>query len=87
MEAEPKDNFVVIILNIVGFIFILLAIISFASTSIGGYTGILGVLIFGGTSIPFFFFAQVLDNLIIQTFFLRKIYKDTQKEELNDKTE
>lgn len=81
MENEPKDNFIVIILNIVGVLLLIIAVISFASTSIGGLGGVLGAIIFGSASIPFFFFAQVLDNLIIQTFYLRNIYNTTKKEE------
>ena len=81
MESEPKDNFVVIVLNIVGFLFLIIAAVSFFSTGGGELSGLSGVIIFGGSAIPFFFFAQVLDNLIVQTFYLKNIYKNTLKEE------
>lgn len=77
---DPRGNIIVTILYIFGFLFIILAIISFASSSIGGMSRILGAIIFGSASIPFFFFAQVLDNLIVQTFYLKNIYLNSEKQ-------
>lgn len=82
MEREQKNNLVVAILNIVGVIFLLIAVgWSIRIYNRDRYDEIMMVIIFAGASILFFFYAQVLDNLVIQTIYLKRIYKNTQKAE------
>ncbi len=78
-----KKSLVVIILNILGAFSLIIGIGAFVkSSTIVGYSGITALLIMIAVSIPFFFFAQVLDNLEKQTSLLESIEKKISNKEI-----
>lgn len=81
-QSRSGSNLLVNILNIMGSLIIVFGLFIFAKTNeleFGIFSGLSGLIISVVVSIPFFFFAQVLQNLQEQTRLLNDILSNLQQ--------